>query len=114
MEAFDGPTLGRSTLQLSYLLLGVEIFTEVLHQGLRTGPPGLPVAIETEFGWVIAGKVDSSSTAPLTVVSNHATVTTDEILQQFWDVEKNLRDNANLSVEEKNGCSTLLQESLSH
>lgn len=83
------------------LVLGVEIFTEVLRQGRQTGPPGLPVIIETEFGWVIAGKLDSSPTSPLTIVSNHATVTTDEILQRFWEVEENPRDNVNLSVEEK-------------
>ena len=82
-------------------LLGVEIFTEVLRQGRRIRPPGLPVTIETEFGWVIAGKLYSTSTPPLTIVSNHATVTTDEILQRFWEVEENPRDNANLSVEEK-------------
>ena len=80
------------------LLLGIEIFTEVLRQGLRSGPPGLPVAIETEFGWVIAGKLDSLFTSPL---SNHATVTTDEILQRFWEVEEHPRDHANISAEEK-------------
>ena len=37
------------------LLLGVDIFTEALLQGRRTGPSGTPVAFETVFGWVLAG-----------------------------------------------------------
>ena len=61
------------------LLLGVEIFTKVLRQDRRTGPPGSPIAIETEFGWVLAGKINVP-TPTHTITSHHATVTTDEIL----------------------------------
>lgn len=32
------------------LLLGVDVFVNVLHDGQRTGPAGSPVAIETAFG----------------------------------------------------------------
>ena len=37
------------------LLLGVDVFSEALLQGRRIGPPGSPVALETIFGWVLAG-----------------------------------------------------------
>ena len=40
------------------VLLGVDIFAATLLQGRRTGPPGYPTAIETEFGWVLAGSND--------------------------------------------------------
>ena len=82
------------------LLLGVEIFTEVLRQGRQTGPPGSPIAIETEFGWVLAGKINVP-TPTQTITSYHATITTDEMLQKFWEVEENPNDHANLSTEEK-------------
>ena len=39
------------------VLLGVDVFAETLLQGQRVGPPGCPMAIETEFGWVLAGAV---------------------------------------------------------
>ena len=37
------------------LLLGVDIFVDILQHGRWTGPPGSPVAIETEFGWALGG-----------------------------------------------------------
>ena len=82
------------------LLLEVDIFTEVLRQGRRTGPPGSPIAIETELGWVIAGKIDVLASTQA-IASHHATVTADEVLQKFWEVEENLKDHLNLSVEER-------------
>lgn len=81
------------------LLLGVDIFMAVLRQGRRTGPPGSPIAIETELGWVIAGKIDVLASTQA-IASHHATVTADEVLQKFWEVE-NPKDHLNLSVEER-------------
>ena len=40
------------------LLLGVDIFVSVLLHGWWTGPPGAPVVIETEFGWVLSGNTE--------------------------------------------------------
>ena len=36
------------------VLLGVDIFVNVLLQGRRIGPRGAPIALNTEFGWVLA------------------------------------------------------------
>ena len=43
------------------ILLGVDIFADVLLQGRRTGPPGSPVALETKFGWVLSGSTGSTN-----------------------------------------------------
>lgn len=37
------------------ILLGVDVFVDVLCQGQRAGPVGSPVAIETDFGWILYG-----------------------------------------------------------
>ena len=37
-----------------HILLGVDIFVNVIRQGRRKGSQGSPMAIETEFGWVLA------------------------------------------------------------
>ena len=42
------------------LFLGVEVFVDVLHQGQQKVPPGYPVALEMEFGWVLSGSTDQS------------------------------------------------------
>ncbi len=45
------------------VLLGVDVFADVLRQGRRKGPPGTPVAFETEFGWVLSGHAEQSTSA---------------------------------------------------
>ena len=47
------------------LLLGVNVFTDVMCHDRQTGPPGSPVA----FGWVLAGSIDSCNVA--THVATH-------------------------------------------
>ena len=42
------------------VLLGVDIFLSILHQGRWTGPAGALVALETEFGWVLGGSISSA------------------------------------------------------
>ena len=39
------------------VLLGSEVFQQILGEGRRNGPPGTPSAIETMLGWVVFGKV---------------------------------------------------------
>lgn len=83
------------------LLLGVDIFSDVLLHGRWHGPPGSPTALETRFRWVIAGAVECE--APQTqLVSNHATtVSTDDLLRQFWETEEFVPGKAPHSVNEQ-------------
>ena len=70
------------------ILLGVDIFVQVLLHGRRVGPPGSPVAFETEFGWVLAG--NSTTCHPIAQVTTcHASISSsDNILQKFWETEE--------------------------
>lgn len=45
------------------ILLGIDIYADVLLQCWRNEPPGSPTAFETKFGWVLAGRA-STSTSP--------------------------------------------------
>lgn len=66
------------------ILLGVDIFVQVMRDGRRTGPPGSPVAFETQFGWVLAGEVDSVARENH-ITSHHVVVKSgDDLLRQFW------------------------------
>lgn len=37
------------------LLLGADVYSQVLAEGLHKGPPGTPIAQNTMFGWVLSG-----------------------------------------------------------
>ena len=67
-----------------------------------TGPPGSPMAFETQFGWVLAGEVDTSMVCENHVTSHHVTINSgDDILRQFWEVEHLPSSESCLFIEEK-------------
>lgn len=83
------------------LLLGVDVFVDMLLTGRRYGQPNTPTAFETHFGWVLAGSVDTN------VISNHfvschiALNSCDDILRQFWEVEESPLSEEGMSPEER-------------
>ena len=84
------------------ILLGVDLYVDLLLQGWRNGPLGSPVALETKLGWVLAGRTDTQSSSHVGVASHHVAVATgDELLRKFWEVEENPKDASNLSPGER-------------
>ena len=87
------------------ILLGVEVFVDILRHGRRTGPIGSPVALETEFGWVLCGgstdKATSPSEANLHITSLHAIGCDDDVLCKFWKVEEPPASPLAMSLEER-------------
>ena len=84
------------------ILLGVDIYADVILQGWRSGPPGTPVAFETKFGWMLAGKTEKLSSPQSKVASHHVSVDSgDDILRRFWEIEENPRSQADLSPQEQ-------------
>ena len=83
------------------LLLGVDIFVEVLLAGRRFGPPGTPTAFETHFGWVLAGSVVKDAIASH-FVSYHVSLNScEDILRRFWEIENAASSDTGLSPEER-------------
>lgn len=87
------------------LLLGVETFVDVLHHGRRLGAPTSPVAFETEFGWVLAGRA-SPGPSTYEAAAHHVSLllgdlTGDDLLRQFWEVEEKPTSNGVMSLEER-------------
>ena len=84
------------------LLRGVDVFVGVILTGRRVGPPNAPVALETEFGWVLAGR----TTFPLSPISHFAThhaslLSGDELLRHFWETEESPGCDAVYTTEEQ-------------
>ena len=65
----------------------VDIFTDTILNGRRSGPPGSPTTLQARFGWVLAG--DASTPRALDVTSHYVSLLTgDELLCCFWKVEE--------------------------
>ena len=75
------------------ILLGVDIYADVLLHGRRSGTP---VAFGKKFGWILTGKTEDI-TIPSTAASHHvATTSGDDILRKFWEIEECPRVAPNL------------------
>ena len=83
------------------ILLGVDVFVQVLLNGRRIGSPGSPVAFETELGWVLAG--NGASCYPAAHVATHHTVliSNDDVLRKFWEIEESPTGKPSLTPEER-------------
>ena len=83
------------------LLLGVSTFVEVIRHGRRCGPRDSPTALNTEFGWVLAGNAGPPSEAKLVTTHLTSVLTGDDLLRRFWDIEEKAVDNCTLTIEER-------------
>ncbi|XP_047540324.1 uncharacterized protein LOC125073508 [Vanessa atalanta] len=84
------------------LLLGAEVYSQILVEGLIKGPPGCPVAQNTHLGWILSGQihsdhVDSESCQTNSVIINmHTQCNDNDLLRKFWELESD-----DLSVKKK-------------
>ena len=87
------------------ILLGADVYVDVLRRGRRDGPPGSPTAFETDLGWVICG--NTGSTSPSAQANVHirmfhtSVMSSDDVLQKFWELEESPSVQACLSAEER-------------
>eukprot|EP00731_Ephydatia_muelleri_P001304 Em0001g1304a len=87
------------------LLLGADLFADVLRQGRRSGPAGSPVAFETEFGWVLSGRTESIASTGVVAALHTIVGFKDDILRKFWEIEEGPTSNAAFSLEERSVLS---------
>lgn len=87
------------------LLLGVEIFAEVLFHGRRSDWPGSPIAFGTQFGWVLAGNTGLDAPSRVPMLATHHVLTGDDLLCRFWEIEEKAEPDICLTPEEKSVLS---------
>lgn len=82
------------------ILLGVDVFIEVLLHGRQVGPPGSPITFETEFCWSMLARLMSTH---LLISLQHifSFISGDDILPKFWEIEENPANDLALSPEER-------------
>ncbi|KAJ0169482.1 hypothetical protein K1T71_015069 [Dendrolimus kikuchii] len=68
------------------VLLGAEVYCDILLNGVMKHPQGHLLAQNTILGWIISGRVSQEVTTP-NVISLHVQTRVDDLLKQFWEVE---------------------------
>ncbi|XP_024878200.1 uncharacterized protein LOC112458683, partial [Temnothorax curvispinosus] len=87
------------------IIIGADLYNEIILDGIRKGEIGQPVAQNSVFGWVISGPVNTSphnDSAEFPRISTHhiCTLSLEEELRRFWEIEK-LPRQAVLTPQEK-------------
>lgn len=68
------------------ILLGADIYEDIILHGLIKGVRGMPMAQETELGWMLSGKTACNQTENImALVSN---MELDQQLARFWEIEE--------------------------
>ena len=83
------------------MLLGVEIFVEVLGHGRRIGAPETPIAFETQFGWILAGNTQTQAPIHHAAVHHVISLTGDDLIRRFWETEESPTSSRSLTREER-------------
>ena len=99
------------------LLLGAEVYSQIILEGLIHGPPRTPVAQATTLGWILTGPItdwgnlSSAKTAVTLQCSTDADIS--EILQRFWAIEEVSTPFTPLNDDEK-ACEEYFAQTHSH
>jgi hypothetical protein len=73
------------------MLLGAELFNEVVDGNKISFDKNLPSAYSTIFGWVLLGKISGKSSENSSAMSG--CVTLNNLMQRFWETENLPQDN---------------------
>ncbi|XP_076301748.1 uncharacterized protein LOC143219755 [Lasioglossum baleicum] len=79
-----------------HVLLGADVYSEIILDGLRKGSSGQPIAQNTIFGWVISGpfsplSLDGPRPCASSSIAMHHCVQDDTLsseLRRFWEIEE--------------------------
>ncbi|XP_065088562.1 uncharacterized protein LOC135710040 [Ochlerotatus camptorhynchus] len=72
------------------IILGADVFLAILEDGKVKDGSGLPVAINSTFGWIVAGQVFDASevNCNTAIISLSMDMDIDKVLRKFWEVEE--------------------------
>ncbi|KAJ0181817.1 hypothetical protein K1T71_002539 [Dendrolimus kikuchii] len=102
------------------LLLGAEVYSQILLEGLVKGLPGSVIAQNTRLGWILSGKTDTSNclndvnqSVKCNVISMHIVdATNNDLLKKFWEMESEPSSyKAKHLTPEEQSCETLFSQS---
>lgn len=71
------------------LLIGADIYGEILLDGIKKDPQHKCVAQKSELGWIISGRLTQNSKVSISRLKSHVTLADiDKQLKRFWEAEE--------------------------
>lgn len=91
------------------ILLGADVYGQVLMDGVIKGPYGTPTAQQTALGWILSGPIQKNSVHPRNISVNHVQFNKVDMLKQFWEIENDdiVVDTKRLYTEEEKRCEEI-------
>lgn len=86
------------------LLLGSDVYGNILMEGIRKCSAGSLLAQATIFGWILTG-TNQSQAHSVNIVSMH--VQSDDFLKSFWEMENEPKLNQKIMSEEEKRCEEI-------
>lgn len=91
------------------ILLGADVYGQLIREGLIKGPKGVPTAQRTALGWIISGPThqadENQSSSPQchhsVIVSMHAQTDDNALLRKFWEIESIVPEKKIFTAEEQ-------------
>ncbi|XP_071574488.1 uncharacterized protein [Temnothorax nylanderi] len=83
------------------LLLGAEVCSTILEDGIRKGGPHAPIAQKTAFGWILSGGCGASALHALGSYQATADYELADLVRRFWEQEAEPSAPAALTPEEQ-------------
>ncbi|XP_055542839.1 uncharacterized protein LOC129728426 [Wyeomyia smithii] len=72
------------------LILGADVFLHILEEGKLNDENGIPVAVKSTFGWIVAGQIGATVALRSypSIINLHTQLNVDKLLRLFWEVEE--------------------------
>ncbi|XP_059049420.1 uncharacterized protein LOC131844524 [Achroia grisella] len=90
------------------ILLGADVYSQIIKEGVKRAPMGTLVAQCTTFGWILSGIVNSESSSQdissNTISVMHAQVNENDLLKKFWEIEDQTTSTQRILSEEEQKC----------
>lgn len=75
------------------VLLGADVYADILLDGFRRGPIGSPIAQKTKLGWILSGHLDQQQSSEVqhvhhNIISMMNCVAPEFDIRRFWEIEE--------------------------
>lgn len=93
------------------MILGAEVYGVIMSEGLLKHPSVRgPIAQNTQLGWILSGRLENDVSIDRRIVSLHVQLKLDQLLKQFWEIEREPDFIGKRMTKEELRCEEIFEE----